>query len=162
MYENVNKAMAKQKVALEVRNVVRLVIHCIVKTGHLRKVQFSIFHRHWCRAIATQGDNFENLGKHSPLEQDWFFYRNTFWKKVLKTHFRASVFWNFLVAACSEPPSGSRLWCSQILFPLCQKSGYDLEQTKMYIIKSNTTWVKLVWIPGETWILYIFFITIDN
>ena len=56
MYENVNKAMAKQKVALEVRNVVRLVIHCIVKTGHLRKVQFSIFHRHW--KIATQGDPF--------------------------------------------------------------------------------------------------------
>ena len=30
MYENVNKAMAKQKVALEVRNVVRLVILCMV------------------------------------------------------------------------------------------------------------------------------------
>ena len=58
MYENVNKAMAKQKVALEVRNVVRLVIHCIVNTGHLRKVQCSTFHSHWSRAIATQGDHF--------------------------------------------------------------------------------------------------------
>lgn len=53
MYENVNKAMAKQKVALEVRNVVRLVIHCVV---NFEKGVFFHFHRYW--SIATQGDPF--------------------------------------------------------------------------------------------------------
>lgn len=59
MYENVNKAMAKQKVALEVRNVVRFggSLHS-PNRSILRKVQFSIFHRHWRRAIANQSDHF--------------------------------------------------------------------------------------------------------
>lgn len=76
MYENVNKAMAKQKVALEVRNVVRLVILCMVNFE-----KGVVFHISQALEHSYPGCSFSNFRKTIPCRTRFFFFTEIAFKQ---------------------------------------------------------------------------------